>query len=313
MISKAAIAVGLTFGLAASGPARADDGAAVTLQVDGCESEREIRRIVDIELASGSLATAPVRASVACTSSLATLRVDGGTGAPVTRTLDLSVEMPKAHGRLIALALVELIASSQSEPSTPAPVPSGAVEPTVSPPDDVVPPLQIPRRATWQILALGGGLAFSSGTGLLGGGGIRVRRAASRLTLHVDVQAHHGTAEVTLGRVTTDILDVAPAVGVQHAWERVRASASIGARGGAVRLAGSSDTMSVRGDRFWAPWFGAFALAGLELAVSSRVRLIVDVEGGLVINPVGALVEQRREIAVDGGWLGVHVGIGTIL
>jgi len=71
--------------------------------------------------------------------------------------------------------------------------------------------------------------------------------------------------------------------------------------------------MMVRTDKFWAPWFGVFAIANAEVSATSRVKLHFAIEGGRVVSPVGGLVDQRREIGIDGAWLGVHVGIGTIL
>src|SRR6185503_4084518 len=116
--------------LVAASPASADRHPEVTLQIDGCDTDSEIRRIVAIELDTNVIATADAdrtRATVTCQGSLAVLRIENPTNhESLSRTIDLESAMPKARARLVALAVVELIATSQesgveSPPQTQAP------------------------------------------------------------------------------------------------------------------------------------------------------------------------------------------------
>jgi len=138
-------------------------------------------------------------------------------------------------------------------------------------------------------------------------------RDGELLGILADVQAHHGRHAVSLGDVTTDTVDLTAALSIHRTWSRVRGLLAAGARGGAVRLGGSSDQMMVQANHFWAPWLGALGLASVELAATSRIALGITVEGGAVIVPVGGLVNAQREVAIDGGWLALHLGIGFLL
>ena len=82
----------------------------------------------------------------------------------------------------------------------------------------------------------------------------------------------------------------------------------------AVRMSGAPDRgAGAQGTAFWAPWVGPHTLGHVERAVTDGFVLSLGVEAGYVLSPVGGLVGDRREVAVDGAWIGVDVGIGMLL
>ena len=269
----------------------------VALVMDGCDEPAEILRIVEIELDEKVTPAGTVRVSVTCDGASAKLRVDDA-GTSVSR--DVVLDASKGRARLIALAAVELLSTSASERITVA-APEPAVLARVAPP-----------AMPFRMIAFGGGIVFGD-TGFLGGGGVRVLRDGAPIGWLADVQAHHGTTGVSRGSVTTDLIDVTGAVAANKTWSRLHLTLAIGARGGAARLAGDSSDMMVRTDKFWSPWFGAVGLGSLDLRATSHVAVNLTVDAGYVVRPVGGLVDARREIGIDGAWMGVHLGIGTIL
>lgn len=292
----------------------------VVLDIQGCDAPAEIVRIVELELAQPvAVPPAPVpneaaggtRIAVACDASTASVRVTAA-GESVARTVALADTAPGARPRLIALAAVELISTRPK----PAPAPVVAQAPSLVPPmpaasiDAAVQPA--PARRGVHVAALGGGVAFDSNTGLLGGGGLRLAGPGAPIGWMVDVGVHRGESEVPHGRVTTDLIDAGVAVSIGRSLGQFDLAFAGGLRGGMVRLGGTSDEM-VTTDRFWAPWLGGFGLANAELRMTQRMTMQLAIEGGRVISPVGALVDDVREVGIDGAWLGIHLGIGVIL
>jgi hypothetical protein len=319
--------------LLCSTQARADDHPRVELVLDPCVDapHEDIRRVVAIEL--GALLTdagdagrsgAPTdrtRATVTCDGAVVLLRVDDPlTGKSLSRTVDLGAAIPKARARLVALAVVELISASWTELDVnPQPrVPPSGPRPSLAARDAALATVraQTDRRdaAPLRILAIAGGMKFFSGTALLGGGGLRASHDGQSLGWSIDGQVHHGTSRVSLGEVSTDVVDVGAAVTARQTWSRWSLRLGAGARGGAARLSGSPDpSAGTQGKKFWAPWIGPLALGRVELVVTDRLVLDVGIEGGYVVSPVGGLVADRREVAVDGPWMAVDVGVGMYL
>jgi hypothetical protein len=300
----------------------------LALEIDRCAAVQpdEVRRVVTIELghvltegAAGS--GERTRVVVSCAGKLVALRADDPiTGKSLERTIDLQ-EAPRAASRLLALAIVELVSASWTElESNPAPkVPPAGPR---SSPESRQAALDIVRKqertsalTRMRLLAIGDGMAFFSGPGLLGGGGLRLERDHRwHLGWNVDVMADHGSASTSLGAVSIDLLSASATLVFQQAWSRVGLRVGAGGRGGAARLQGHPTTpKTVRGDTYWAGWGGVLAHLGLDVALTRRWALALSAEGGYVVFPVGGLVGGAREVAVDGPWIGLQLGLGIFL
>jgi hypothetical protein len=307
-------------------PARADHPL-VQLDIDTCvdASRDEIRRVVSVELGalfSDAAGADRTHASVGCDGTVAVLRVDDPiTGKSLSRTVDVGGAIPRARARLVALAVVELISASWTELDTnPQPqVPPSGPAPSAEARRAALASVRVQTdrwaRSRYHLSLLAGGLKFFAKTDVLAGAELRVARdRVEPLGWMIDAQAHRGSEMTSLGQVDTDVLGAGVAAVVHHAWSGSTVHVGGGVRGGGARLSGVPNPMaSVRGDRFWAPWVGPFALGSLELVVAERFTIETMIEGGYVVSPVGGLVSGLREVAVDGAWLQVHVGVGMFL
>ncbi len=164
-------------------------------------------------------------------------------------------------------------------------------------------------------MGLGGGLSFFSGTGVLGGGGLRVAKNHRRGIGWIgDVQAQHSSVTLALGSVSVDVLSVAAALAYHHEWGRLGLQVGGGLRGGAVRLSGEPTSMQAAlGHSGWGAWGGVMGVANLSVIATRRLVFDLGVEVGYVFLPAAGLVSQRREVAVDGAWIGFQLGIGIFL
>jgi hypothetical protein len=301
----------------------------VQLEIDPCVSvsRDEVRRVVSVELgALLSDTSAPpsdhTRVSVTCSESVVALRVDDPlTGKSLTRTIDLGAAIERARARLLALAVVELISASWTEldvnpqPRVPPAGPRASTEAREAALAMVRAQGERSTRSHFRLLVLGGGVNFFSNAGFLGGGGLRLARDhARRIGWMIDVQADHGTASASLGKVSTDVVSVGAGFVFHQPWTRVSLRLGGGLRGGAVRLSGvPAPSPDAHGATFWAPWVGPMALGSVGVVATRRLTLDLTVEGGYVVSPVGGLVNGRREVAVDGAWIGFQLGVGIFL
>jgi hypothetical protein len=313
----------------ASTSARAGEHPTVQLEIDPCVAAPadEIRRIVAVELGAllevgGDATVDRTRVRVGCEQSAITLRVDDPiTGKSLARTIDLADAIPAARGRLVALAIAELVSASWTElevnpeprvrPSGPRPsaeARDAALAAVLARTDHAT-----PLRSRLALEA--SGERFFGGTGVLAGAGLRFARDSfDPLGWMVDAQAHHGSQATPLGRVSTDVIGLGAIVAVHRAWSTLDVHLGGGVRGGAVELSGVADPMTVaRASRFWASWFGVLAVGSVGVTIARRFVVEATLEGGEVVVPVGGLVGGRRIVAVDGAWLDLNLSVGMFL
>jgi hypothetical protein len=329
-MSKRTLAAVVAVVLGAAGPGAAAGGhPLVVLTIDPCMAiaDEEVRRVVGIELA-GVLADPADRSrehthvAVVCAGELVELRVDDPiTGKALQRTIDLR-EAPEARPRLLALAIVELISASWTEletnpePQVP-PVSMRASHESRQAALDVVQqahPLRAAPRplepARTRLVAIAGGMGWFSGTGLLAGGGVRITRDnRHHIDWMADLQAHRGSARVSVGTVKVDALS-AGAVLAQRAWPTLGLHLGLGVRAGGLHLRGEPDAAEMEtAHSGWAPWGGPMGLVTVSLAASRHLVFDLAAESGYVALEAGGLVDGVRELAVKGPWIGVHAGI----
>src|SRR5262249_15288599 len=132
-----------------------------------------------------------------------------GTTHSEQRSFDLADHPPKARARLVALTTVELISATWTETDFDDSGERHGLAPDLL----AVPGRSAPPAPTHlRVLAVGGGMAFTSGTGLLAGGAARVGVERGMLGALFELGAHHGSRVVSLGTVTTDVLGATAAV-----------------------------------------------------------------------------------------------------
>lgn len=95
---------------------------------------------------------------------------------------------------------------------------------------------------------------------------------ARHLGFSTDFSYHHGSAETTLGSVTSDLVGVRrPPLHLHHQLPALTLRSGLGARLGAARLAGQpTDALMVRSDALWGVWGGPQVFLGLTTLRQSR-------------------------------------------
>lgn len=326
-------------------PARAapPERAMVRLQLDEClgVDRAKVERLFGIELdvriqAAGPAAPGAAQVRASCVNGRVELRVDDPlTGKSLERPLNLAAAPERARARLLALALAELLFASWTElevnleppPATSVPAPAKAP----------VSPTEAGQRGARRLVRerMGGGpqgaggaeirlmgagslMAYFSGTGALLGGGGGARLSGDHrhhLGWFGDLVVQHGGAASALGALSADTFTTGFGAVVQHRVPLREAvlglRAGAGLRVGAVRLSGTpEDPALARGDTIWGALVGPLGLLAASVSLPRHLCAELAVEGGYVLTPTGGRVGESRAIAVEGPWVGVHLGLG---
>ncbi len=321
----------------------------VRLQLDRCVAVNavEVRRVVAAEL--GALlvdplgpALAPSRpaapkvtqvdpevaqvdpevtqVTVDCRDRLVVLRVsDPITGKSLERPIDLGSAEPSARGRLLGLAVVELVSASWTElelrprPAV-APASRTASEEARRAALQAVKTRVPPRAIALRIAGTGRGDTFFGNARFLAGGGLRLTHdLPSGLSWSVDAVGQHGTASSSLGTTVADTISFGPAVGFQRRWPLIGLRIGGGFRGGAAHLEGRPGLARVQAGSGWGGWGGPMASVSVLFAVGRSLAVELGTEGGYVLFPVAGEVAGNRQLAIAGPWLGFQLGLGIIL
>ena len=73
-----------------------------------------------------------------------------------------------------------------------------------------------------------------------------------------------------------------------------------------------SEASAVMGDDLVWAGGGPFGTFGVAVAAGRGLVLELQTEGGYWVFPTGGLVDGRREVAVEGPWIGLQAGVGFI-
>lgn len=331
-----------TAAAALEGAGRPSQRPGVQVHLDPCldVNRSQVEQLLLVELPaqlipSGPPPPATVQASASCSELGVELRVDDPiTGKSLRRTLELTRAAAAARPRLLALALAELTFTSWTEliirlhPDAPTPAPA-------APPESAEPVPAATLQAARQMMreklrpalpdlrlhtaAVGSALALFAGTGVLLGGGLNLGyEYAHHLGLSFDVLAHHGSTTSALGSLSTDLISASMTLVFHYRVAQRRTysfalRAGGGVRGGAVQLSGSpyADSATERGATVWGPCAGPHLALGGSLNILHHLIVELTAEAGYVALPVGGRVDGVRAVAVEGPWLGIHLGLGV--
>lgn len=272
----------------------------ISLEVDVClAAERdELRRIVALELhrslsePEANVLGIRLRCAEGAT---VEIEVHGSAGRNAARTVDSGTAIT-ARARLLALAVAEVVAELE------AVVPP---RPVVSPPVGITKPK--PRRERrLQLSAVATGHGFFTGTGFVAGGGVRlVHDLPFHLGWSIDALAEHGAVDTASGQVVVDVVSVDSLLSLHRRWSSFALRGGVGFRGGAVRLEGRAT--------LWGPWAAPVGLLSVAFAPVPRLAIELAVDGGYVVAPVSGHVTADRSVAIDGGFVGFQIAVGTFL
>jgi hypothetical protein len=277
----------------------------LALTVEGCGDvgRDEVARIVRAE--RGDAAGPGAEVTVTCAADGARIQVAGPAGVPRTRVLDLSATAPIARARLLALAVVELLARPDPEPERPAPA-----RPVVA---AMAAPRPAATRPAVRALAVGYARLWQAGLPSIGGGVRVTGPIAARLRFLAEALADQGVRDAGPGRATIQNLGLGAGLLVPLTVAGVELAAGAGARLAATRLVGSpDDPTAFEGRTITAPSGGPLALLVADVPVGRWV-VHVGVDGGWVALPVEGDTAGVRSAAVTGWWAGAAIGVGLRL
>jgi hypothetical protein len=282
----------------------------------------EVMSLVRVELGT-QLVDAPSETScrvvVECWGDVVTVSVSAPERLARSHRTDLTGSPFTVRPRIVALEIAELVRdvarepevlrtapADQHRPPTIAPTPWGPERPTETP----------VRRESSAQTGLGAFALASTfrydGRWLLGGG---LRFDYSRDWLCAGLDATLATREEAseLGSAQVLLTRLSPYV----AW-RLAARGLVGRLGagyavGMARVAGRADDARGAGDTLSGPWAGPYALAGVAYAATDALSLDLRAEMGWVMLPVVGQVARGNDIAIQGAWTSVLVGMSFAL
>jgi hypothetical protein len=253
---------------------------------------------------------------VVCESMRAAIEVDDPfTGKKIERVVDLAAAAPVARPHLLALSVVELLATGwlelESNPQPGHPPPRPAAIPEIAPAggEAVSAPAVAPRGP--RLLAGVAAQASTAGPWSTGGGVIVAGDVEAHLGWMVDVTFLQGQRTFALGRVTADNVSALGGFFARASRGVAAIRLGVGARGGGAWLSGSpADSSGVVGGVVSGPWWGAVGIADASVTLRGRIVLELMLEGGRVVLPVIATVQGAGPVAIDGAWMRGGIGVG---
>lgn len=302
--------------VARPGSASASEGVPVVFSFEGCDESLspQVERIARIELHAAPALNrdrdAVTRIGVACADNDVQLAVDDPiTGKRVERTVSLAAIAPEGHGRLLALAIAELVRSSWLEVEiTPAPVLAPASVPTVSVEQKqraLEVALERKQRPLWAFAAIDGLYIPTVGTPLLGlalGAHGELRRPPVHpLFVEGTLSGWDGATSRSSGLITIRQLAFDGTLGLHASVVDL----ALGLRVGWTTLAGSPSASRLRGDSVSGIFVGPL--------LTARVRIVgpleVGVRTGWLLHGERGTVSGDSDVTVGGYWASLAVGV----
>ncbi|HEX4355374.1 MAG TPA: hypothetical protein VHZ95_20750, partial [Polyangiales bacterium] len=160
----------------------------------------------------------------------------------------------------------------------------------------------------WQLQASAAISFFSSLDRPVPAGELRLQqRPTSNFAFEIGLQIGHSQdravySDQTIGSVrftTTSALVNARYVG---SLGDVDLSAGIGGRIGLAHMAGRSERDAITAKSFYAPYGGPLVLASLAYHLTHHLRLVFDLEAGLVTQPARASLNGASVLQLNGAW-----------
>lgn len=273
-----------------------------------------VRRLISLELGSEIVTDerdVATRVDVRCDAGLTTIHVDDAITRKTTeRTLDLTAQDAAVRPRLLALTIVETIASSWvelemakavdvhpvREARTTEAVRSGAAAIARS-------RLVAPARSAGSIGLAGLGRVFTPGSLVTLGARLDGQWAlSSRVALALDLAAEAGSVSKDVGTIRVALLSITPGLRVRPFDTSIELMAGLGFRLGLAQVRGDSSASDFESSELVAPWGGPVASIEARAPLTQHTGITFGIEGGVVTMSVRGEVDHMPGADVAGGW-----------
>jgi hypothetical protein len=291
---------------------------AVLLDVADCEgaSGVEIEKLAALELAPRmqviQTSDAPVlTGSVRCESPHARITVvDPARAEPFLVRIDLAAAAPQARQRLLALALAELITTSQLEGSSSPPAQPAAQPEPDDEDDETTESSDAMVRGALSVW-VAPSIAFAADPALpLYGGELGAARVFGPLLVSLDVHAHLGQSARDSSEVVLRVLSLGAFAGLIMLDDGVQLSAGPGFRLGHAAMTASASSAGVAARDLDGLWLGPALMAALQVPLVAPTSLRLAIEGGYVAKPIIGFDEDGGDrLALRGLWLSLGLGL----
>ena len=294
--------------------------APVTLETTGCDAiEREIAELIELEL--GSLAARSEDAIVAratCGPSEVALRVEAPDHQRAIERVLVVDEGPE-RARLIALALVELIAASTIELAAPVRTTeedaSVAIEPTRDASAPIAPSEPIAPRGPLGVLVMLTGDLSSAPLAPRGGATLGLDVAITEwLRWTLEARALYGALDTRLATLELGDVSGATSLALLARLDAIELGIAGGFRVGALFVAARAhDAAAYEGGGRDDLYAGPLGRAILEWRMERALCLRVELEVGGTVRAVVATVSPTQEelLRFDGAWGALSVGLSV--
>lgn len=265
-----------------------------------------------IEPTPGEPARAPVTRVIAtCERAEARLDVnDPTTGKSLQRTVELAEAPWNDRGRLLALAIAELVAASWSELET-NPTPKALAATTLAPYSArEAARVAVAGRAV-EAAAVFDTHLLSSGDALFGGGARVAVWFSPRLFLSADALADYGVLDRPAGTVTVIMPSASAALGFSRrrdAW--LRPAVTAGLRAGYVWMNGAAGGPAATGTKEQGAWLGPELTLQVGGWAYARVHPVLSLSTGIhLIGVRGTVGGGGGDVDATGWWATGSAGI----
>lgn len=272
----------------------------VSVEFEGCEStlRSDARQFLALEL-KGDEHDVDLIARARCSGdSQVTLTIEEHLAVRATRVIELERTDLRDRGRLIALALVELVRSTRQTTAAPPSL------------EKATGPKPVEPTKTIEVAALGGALSFFSPRNVAWGGALSVSGDTGSVAgFSVQIGVHAANKLTELGRVALTNYSAMGLLTGRLAFGAVVLRGGFGARLGVASLAGMANGVEVQANSAVRGWGGPAIGLTCQVQLTRHLGLVANVEGGYALWAVRGLVDQISTMSLDGPWLGLHAGV----
>ena len=287
----------------------------VYVERSACESalSGEIAAILRVELLNRLADSAPpdaYRTAIDCAGDLVAISVTPPSGASKSRQANLAGSPANVRSRIVALAVAELVRDLDREPRPlPPPVPAPASAKDAAP----SPPPSIPRRRAVELGAFGQTSSFQLDGVWLAGGGLRFDYVYKRLCAGFDVAALTTTERFEQGTAQAFLAYGSPFVAWDERFGRAQTFVGAGYALGVAKLSGQASDPRAFAGATTGPWSAPYGFAALALVVAEGMSVDARGQLGWVTSPVIGDVTGGRQVALEGLWASVQLGLAIAL